>query len=128
MRQTWPAVRWTLDKVLRLAAAATALVAIPTALIGGLAVYIAGNTLSLIASLSIMVFGVSFALFLLLASLGFWPDRSPNSKGLRKPALIVVSIIYLAGTCGIGFAGATLWGIVYVKSHTHLAVRNEEAK
>jgi hypothetical protein len=122
------AVRWILDKVLRLAAAATALILMPVALLGGRAIDIPGTTLSLIAGLSVMFLGFATAFLLLGASLAFWPKKSPNSKGLKRSALIVVFIIYLVGTCGIVFGGATLWGVAYVKSHTHLAVRNQETK
>jgi hypothetical protein len=80
------------------------------------------------AALCVMFLGFATAFLLLGASLVFWPKRSPDSKGLKKPALIVVSIIYLVGTCGIVFAGATLWGVAYVKSHTHVAMRTQETK
>jgi len=98
----------------------------PTALLGGRAVDIPGTTLSLIAGSSIMFFGFAIAFILLAASVGFWPVRSSNSKVLKRPALIVVSVIYLVGACGIGIAGTVLYGVAYVKSHTHATVRNTE--
>jgi MFS family permease len=115
MKRAWPAVRWTLDKLLRLAAAATALVAIPVALIGGPMIDRAATTQSLIAALSIMVFGFMIALSLLVASVAFWPDKSEK---LKTPALIVLTIIYVSGTGGLGLAGAGFIGIAYAKSHS----------
>jgi len=128
MRPIWPAVRWILDKVLRLAAAATALLLMPTALLGGRIFDNLGTTLSLIAALSIMFFGFATAFLLLGASLVFWPKRSPDSNGLKKPALILMSIIYLTGAGGIIFTETGLWARLYVKSHTHIAVRNQEPR
>ena len=98
MKRTWPAVRWTLDKLLRLAAAATALIVIPIALIGGPAVDRSASTSGLIAGPSIMVFGFLIAFILLVASVAFWPDKSKKLKG---PAGILVCAIYLTGVCGI---------------------------
>ena len=114
MSRAWPAIRWTLDKLLRLAAAATALVTIPTALIGGLLVDLAATTSGLIVGLSIIVFGFVLALSLLIASLGFWPDKS---KRLKRPALVLMSMIYISGVGGLSVAGAGLIGIEYAKSH-----------
>src|ERR1700727_2306435 len=55
MSRAWPAIRWTLDKLLRLAATATALIAISFALIGGPMIDRSATTPSLIAGLSITV-------------------------------------------------------------------------
>jgi hypothetical protein len=114
MERAWPAIRWTLDKLLRLAAAGTALVAIPIALIGGPMIDAPATTLTLIAGLSVTVFGFVLALSLLVASVAFWPNQS---KKLKRPALIVLTIIYVSGTCGLSLAGAGLIGISYAKSH-----------
>src|SRR5580700_1539042 len=114
MKRAWPAIRWTLDKLLRLAAAGTALVAIPIALIGGPMIDAPATTLTLIAGLSVTVFGFVLALSLLVASAAFWPNQS---KKLKRPALIVLTIIYVSGTCGLSLAGAGLIGISYAKSH-----------
>jgi hypothetical protein len=114
MERAWPAIRWTLDKLLRLAAAGTALVAIPIALIGGPMIDAPATTLTLIAGLSVTVFGFVLALSLLVASVAFWPNQS---KKLKTPALIVLTIIYVSGTCGLSLAGAGLIGISYAKFH-----------
>jgi intracellular septation protein A len=115
MNRAWFKVRF-LDKQLRLAAAAAAaaaLVAIPIALIGGPMIDRAATTTSLIAGLSIMVFGFVIAFSLLVASVAFWPDKSKN---LKTPALIVLTIIYVSGTCGLSLAAAGFIGIGYAKS------------
>jgi hypothetical protein len=116
MSRAWPAIRWTLDKLLRLAATATALIAIPFALIGGPMIDRPATTPSLIAGLSITVFGflLALALSLLIASLGFWPNKT---KKLKRPALIVLTIIYVSGTCGTILAGEGFVGVSYAKSH-----------
>ena len=75
MKRAWPAIRWTLDKLLRLAAAATALVAILIALIGGLAIDCAATASCLIVGLSIIVFGFVIALFLLVKHEAFLITR-----------------------------------------------------
>jgi len=114
MKHAWSTVRWTLDRFLRLAAAATALVAIPSALIGGLAVDRAATTSGLIVGLSIMVFGFLIAFSLLVASVAFWPDKS---KKLKTPALVLLSTIYVTGICGLSVAGAGFIGFAYAKAH-----------
>jgi hypothetical protein len=114
MKHAWSAVRWTLDKLLRLAAAATALIAIPIALIGGPMVDRAATNSGLIAGLSIMVFGFVIAFGLLIASVAFWPDKS---KKLKRPALIVLTMIYISGVCGLSLSGVGSMGFVYAKSH-----------
>jgi len=114
VKRAWPAIRWTLDKLLRLAAAAAALVAIPIALIGGPMIGRAATTPSLIAGLSIMLFGFVIAFSLIVASVAYWPDKSNR---LKRPALVLMSMIYISGVGGLGLAGAGLIGIEYAKSH-----------
>ena len=114
MKQGWSTVRWIFDKLLRLAAAATALVAIPIALIGGPMADRAATTIGLIAGLSIMVFGFVIAFSLLVASVAFWPDKS---KKITRPALVVLSMIYITGVCGLSVAATGFVGISYAKSH-----------
>jgi hypothetical protein len=114
MKRPWPAIRWTLDKLLRLAAAATALVTIPIALFGGLAIVRDASTSGFVAGLSTIMFAVLIAFFVLVASVAFWPDKS---KRLKRPALVLITMIYIAGTSGLSLAGAGFIGIEYTKSH-----------
>lgn len=114
MNRAWPAIRWTLDKLMRLAAAATALVALPIALFGGLFVARAATTSGLIVGLSIIVFGFVIAFPLLIASVAFWPDKS---KKLKRPALVLVTMIYITGAWGLSLAGVGFSGVSYAKSH-----------
>jgi hypothetical protein len=114
VKRSWPAIRWTLDKLLRLAAAVTALVTIPIALFGGLAIVRDASTSGFITGLSTILFAVLIAFFVLITSVVFWPNQS---KKLKRPALIVLTIIYVSGTCGISLAGAGFAGVSYAKTH-----------
>jgi hypothetical protein len=113
MKRAWPAIRWTLDKLLRLAAAATALVAILIALIGGLAIDRAATASCLIVGLSIMAFGFVIALFLLVASVVFWPHKS---KKFKRPALVLLTMIYITGGFGLNVAATGFVAMSYAKS------------
>jgi hypothetical protein len=88
MEQGSSAFRWSLDKVLRLAAAATAL----SAMLVVIAVFIIfkpATTPRLIAALVSMLFGFIVAIFLVIASFSFWPDKSEK---LKTPALVLVTM------------------------------------
>ena len=99
MSRAWSAIRWTLDKLLRLAATATALIAIPFALIGGPMIDRPATTLSLIAGLSITVFGFLLALSLLIASAYLdefvfrFNRRSSTSRGMLFYRLLQQAVV-----------------------------------
>ncbi|HTD74183.1 MAG TPA: hypothetical protein VK652_11705 [Steroidobacteraceae bacterium] len=79
MKHGWSAVRWTLDKLLRLAAAATALSAMP-AMLAAFIIFKPATTLGLIVALSLMLIGFIAAILLVIASAVFWPDKSKQLK------------------------------------------------
>ena len=67
----------------------------------------------LIAALVSMLFGFIVAIFLIIASFSFWPDKSAK---LKTPALILLSMIYISGATGVMFAAAGTVTIAYAKS------------
>jgi hypothetical protein len=113
MKQGSSAVGWFLDKLLRLAAAATAL-CLMLAMIVAPMIFNPATTLGVIATLVSMLFGFIVAILLVLASLGFWPDKSIK---LKTPAVILLTMIYVTGACGMTLAGAGFVGVTYAKSH-----------
>ena len=79
MKHGWSAIRWTLEKLLRLAAAATALSAMP-AMIVAFIIFKPATTLGLIAALGLMMIGFIAAILVVIASAAFWRDKSKQLK------------------------------------------------
>jgi hypothetical protein len=116
------AILWTIDKLFRLAASITALLALPVIFIVGIMANDAGTPTGQAIGLTIMLVGLSFALFLLWASFGYAAIRDKSSAELTVPARLLATIVYLVGALGLSFGGYRLLEYAFRKPPQPLTV------
>jgi hypothetical protein len=120
-------IRWTIDKLLRLAAAITAVLSLPVLFIVGVMSNDAGSPTGQAIGMTIILVGGSFALFLLWASFGYSPSRDKVSGKLTLPAKLLTTIVYLVGALGLYYGGYRLIGSAFRKPQQSLTVELTEA-
>jgi hypothetical protein len=121
------AIRWTIDKLLRLAAAITAVLAVPILFIVGIMANDAGTPTGQAIGMTIILIGASFALFLLWASFGYSPSRDEVSGQFTFRAKLLTTIVYLVGALGLYYGGYRLIEPTFRKPPQSLTVEPTEA-